>query len=353
MAHTVHRPAERRCNVRIVDSRSVTPPEDHPEHNLGGHLLPLTPQYRERVWGGQRLQPSNPPIGEAWIAFGESIVADGPFAGRKLADLAAQLGPALLGLSVHSRFGSRFPLLAKFLDCADWLSVQVHPNDEQARRMVGPGEFGKTEAWFFIEAAAKARILLGVKPGTTAAELATAIRGGAVVDVAATVPVQAGDAVLVSAGMLHALGPGLLVYEIQQESDTTYRAYDWGRPQSTGRKLHIEESVAVTTTDGPAEPASPAVSGEIGIAGAIACAYFDLDLVRVGATALPMDTGGRSFHILTAIEGAADIEVMGESGTETVRLERFASVLVAGSTGSYRARGASGSATLLKALVPD
>jgi mannose-6-phosphate isomerase len=336
-----------------VDSSSVTPHAVESAHKLGGHLLPLTPQYRERVWGGQRLQPSNPPIGEAWIAFGETVVAGGPYAGRKLADLAAELGAALVGSSVHSRFGSRFPLLAKFLDCADWLSVQVHPNDEQAKRMVGPGEFGKTEAWFFIEAAPEARILLGVKPRTTAAALATAIRGGAVVDVAASVPVRTGQAVLVSAGMLHALGPGLLVYEIQQESDTTYRAYDWGRPQSTGRKLHIEESVAVTTTDGPAEPASPAVSDEIGIAGAIACAYFDLDLVRVGATALPMETGGRSFHILTAIEGAADIEVMGELGTETVRLERFASVLVAGSTGSYRARGASGSATLLKALVPD
>jgi mannose-6-phosphate isomerase len=315
---------------------------------LGQSLLPLEPQFRERVWGGQRLRASDPPIGEAWIAFGDSVVATGPLAGRSLAGLAAEHGPALLGSSVHGRYGRRFPLLAKLLDCADWLSVQVHPTDEQARRMVGPEEFGKTEAWFFLQTTPDARILLGVRPGTTAVELATAIREGRVAEVAATVPVHGGEAVLIPAGTLHALGPGLLLYEIQQESDTTYRAYDWGRPQSTGRKLHIEESVEVTTTDGPGEPTSPVVAGATGTADAIDCPYFDLDLARIGATPLPLDTGGRSFHILTAIEGVAEIE----AGAEVARLERFETALVAGATGTYRVRAATGSATLLKASVP-
>jgi mannose-6-phosphate isomerase len=315
---------------------------------LGQSLLPLEPQFRERVWGGQRLRASDPPIGEAWIAFGDSVVATGPLAGRSLAGLAAEHGPALLGSSVHGRYGRRFPLLAKLLDCADWLSVQVHPTDEQARRMVGPEEFGKTEAWFFLQTTPDARILLGVRPGTTAVELATAIREGRVAEVATTVPVHGGEAVLIPAGTLHALGPGLLLYEIQQESDTTYRAYDWGRPQSTGRKLHIEESVEVTTTDGPGEPTSPVVAGATGTADAIDCPYFDLDLARIGATPLPLDTGGRSFHILTAIEGVAEIE----AGAEVARLERFETALVAGATGTYRVRAATGSATLLKASVP-
>jgi mannose-6-phosphate isomerase len=318
------------------------------ERGLGQHLLPLVSQFRERVWGGQRLRPSDPPTGEAWIAFGASVVATGPLAGRRLADLAAEHGAALLGAAVHGRYGGRFPLLAKILDCADWLSVQVHPNDEQAKRMVGPGEFGKTEAWFFIETAPDARILLGVRPGTTAAELAAAIRDRRVVDVAATLPVHAGEAALIPAGTLHALGPGLLLYEIQQESDTTYRAYDWGRPQSTGRKLHVEESVEVTTTDVPCQPTAPAIAGATGIADAVDCAYFDLDLARVGATPLPLDTGGLSFHILTAIEGVARIEV----GDEIARLERFETVLVAGSTGCYRISAPDGSATLLRASVP-
>lgn len=319
-----------------------------PKRELGQSLLPLEPQFRGRVWGGQRLRASDPPIGEAWIAFGESIVASGPLAGHKLADLVAQHGAALLGSSVYGRYGRRFPLLAKILDCADWLSVQVHPNDEQARRMVGPGEFGKTEAWFFLEATPDARILLGVRRGTTAAELAAAIRDGRVVDVAATVAVQGGEAVLIPAGTLHALGPGLLLYELQQESDTTYRAYDWGRPQSEGRRLHIEESVEVTTTDGPREPTQPAVAGATGIADAVDCPYFDLDLARVGATPLPLDTGGVTFHILTAIEGTAEIEV----GNEAVVLRRFETVLVAGATGAYRVRAPEDSARLLRASVP-
>lgn len=119
--------------------------------SLDQHLLVLEPQYRERVWGGQRLHPAQPPVGEAWIAFGSSRVASGPLAGRTLEELSRHLVADLLGTVVAARFGARFPLLAKLLDCADWLSVQVHPDDAQAETMVGRGEFGKTEAWYFID----------------------------------------------------------------------------------------------------------------------------------------------------------------------------------------------------------
>ena len=311
-------------------------------------LLVLETQFRERVWGGQLLRASEPPIGEAWLAYGESVVANGPLAGRKLADLAAEHGAALLGVTVYTRFGGRFPLLAKILDCADWLSIQVHPNDEQAERMVGPGAFGKTEAWFFLDAAPDSRILIGVKPGTTAAALEAAIREGRVIDVAQEVRVRSRQAVLIPAGTLHALGPGLLLYEIQQESDTTYRAYDWGRPQSGGRKLHIEESVAVTTTDGPRELTSPKVAGATGTARAVECERFELDLVRAGSDALAIDTGGQSFHFVTAVEGSAILE----TDAESVSLRRFETALVAGATGAYRIRAGEGSATLLRASVP-
>jgi mannose-6-phosphate isomerase len=270
-------------------------------------------------------------------------------AGRRLADLAAEHGTALLGSSASDRFGPRFPILVKLLDCADWLSIQVHPNDEQARRMVGPDEFGKTEAWFFLETAPDARILVGVRPNTTADSLAAAIREGRVVDVAAEIPVRGAEAILIPAGTLHALGPGLLLYEIQQASDTTYRAYDWGRPQSAGRKLHIEESVAVATTDGPRERRSPTASATGGIAEAADCTYFHLDLARVGATPLALDTRGRSFHIVTVIEGAAELSC----GSEMVRLGRFETALVAGAAGAYEVRAAERPTTFLRALVPD
>ena len=317
---------------------------------LGQRLLKLEPQYRERVWGGRRLKAANPPIGEAWIAYGPSVVADGPLAGRTMDELIATHGRGLLGADGSDRYGTRFPLLIKFLDCRDWLSVQVHPNDEQARRMVGPDQFGKTEAWYFLEAEPGAQILAGVKAGVSREELASAIREERIVDVAERIDVHGGEALLIPAGTLHALGPGLLLYEIQQASDTTYRAYDWGRPMSAGRKLHIEESVAVTTTDPARERNRPAVSGPSGTARAVSCGYFDLDLVRVSDRApLSASTGGRTFHIVTVVDGAAEIRC----ATETVKLDCFETALVTGVAGDYRVSSPNGTATLLRAAIPE
>ncbi len=317
--------------------------------SLDQHLLVLEPQYRERVWGGQRLHPADPPVGEAWIAFGSSVVATGPLAGRTLDELSQQVGADLLGTVVAARFGVRFPLLVKLLDCADWLSVQVHPDDAQAKAMVGPDEVGKTEAWYFIDTSPEARIIAGVKPGIGQEELSAAIREGTVLDVAAEVPVQAGEAILIPAGTLHALGPGLFLYEIQQASDTTYRAYDWGRPQSAGRKLHIEESAAVARPLEPAERTHPAPGKTTGTAPAVASAYFDLELARVAAAQpLAGDTDGRSFHVLTAIDGSAEVTCQ----NETARLNRFETVVATAVAGPYAIRAIEGPVTLLRASVP-
>src|SRR5918912_2831107 len=147
-------------------------------------LFLLEPQYRERVWGGQRLKAAEPPVGEAWVAFGGSRVRDGECEGRTVGELAAEFGEGLLGRYVFETYGGRFPLLVKLLDCADWLSVQVHPNDEQAARLVGPGETGKTEAWYFIDAEPGAAIYAGVRAGTSRDELNGAVRAGRVLDVA-------------------------------------------------------------------------------------------------------------------------------------------------------------------------
>ena len=315
------------------------------------HLLALEPQARERVWGGQLLRPSNPPIGEMWVAYGPSRVSGGLYRGRTLDELVAEFGPSLVGTTVSSRYGTRFPLLVKLLDCADWLSVQVHPNDEQAGRMVGPGEPGKTEAWYFLTAEPGAQIILGVKPGVDAAKLAGAIRDGHIREVAASVDVHAGEAALVPAGTLHALGPGLLLYEIQQASDTTYRVYDWDRPASDGRKLHIEESVEVTRAIVAAPPVRPVVPAGTGTSDAIDCPYFDVDLVRVAADGGPLaaDTAGRKFHILTVLDGKIEVT----SGNERLGLGRFETALVAGSAGAYEIRTAAGPATILRAVVPE
>ncbi|HEX7314110.1 MAG TPA: type I phosphomannose isomerase catalytic subunit [Pyrinomonadaceae bacterium] len=316
---------------------------------LTQRLFLLEPQYRERVWGGQRLKAAEPPVGEAWVAFEESRVREGECAGRTVAELSAEYGARFLGRKVFEAYGTRFPLLVKLLDCADWLSVQVHPNDEQAERLVGKGEFGKSEAWHFIEAAPGAIIYAGIRTGTSQEELEEAIRGGRVLEVAERLEVKAGETVYIPAGTLHALGPGLLLYEVQQSSDTTYRVYDWDRPASAGRKLHVEESVAVTdprrrTAVRPA----PELKDTAAVA-ALVCPYFELDVVRVGAEVLDEDTRDETFHLLTVTEGEVEVSRDGEA----VRLTKYETALVAGGAGAYRVRAAcDGGARLLRSSVP-
>jgi len=292
-------------------------------------------------------------VGEAWVSYGESVVAAGRLAGSTLSELAARFGAGLVGSAAAAgeavRDAAGWPLLIKLLDCADWLSIQVHPNDEQARRLAGPGESGKTEAWFVLESEPGACILLGARPGVDATELASAIRQGRAGDVVAEVGLETGQAVLIPAGTLHALGPGLLLYEIQQQSDITYRAYDWGRPLSAGRSLHIEESVAVAlpaVAEAPRRPAAPSGSG-LGLA--LQCPRFILELGRVeGGDSLSLRTDGSSFHVFTLVEGTAEAL----AGDERVRLARFETVLVPASAGEYRIRATDGPAAFLRASVP-
>jgi mannose-6-phosphate isomerase len=315
---------------------------------LTQRLLLLEPQYRERVWGGQRLKAADPPVGEAWVAFEESRVVGGEHAGRTVAELAAKYGEDLLGREVFKAYGSRFPLLVKLLDCADWLSVQVHPDDEQAARLVGPGEFGKTEAWHFIEAEPGATIYAGIKTGTSKEELESAIRTGRVLDVAEQLEVEAGETVYIPAGTLHALGPGLLLYEVQQSSDTTYRVYDWDRPASTGRKLHVEESVAVTDPQKGAVLYPPPTLEGTSAGTAVSCPFFDLEVVRISESDFLGDTTARAFHLLTATEGTVEILC----GDESLRLGAYDTALIAGRAGTYRIRALGGTSKVLRAVVP-
>lgn len=295
-------------------------------------LLQLLPQYHTRVWGGQRLHPAQPPIGEAWIIYEHNRIATGPFAGQTLAQVAEARGAALLGPGVVARTGRRFPLLIKLLDCADWLSIQVHPNDEQAAQLEGPGHFGKTEAWHILEAEAGARLIAGVRPGVSAEALAQAIRSGALLDVVAYHPVQAGDTVFMPAGTLHALGPGLLLYEVQQTSDLTYRVFDWDRPASAGRTLHLEQSIAVTNPAAQGQPQHLPPLAANDRRSLVTGRYFRLELLVAETEPLALDTRGESFHALTVIQGAAEVA----AGAERLMLGRFESVIVPAESGAYR-----------------
>jgi len=292
----------------------------------------LIPEYRDYVWGGQRLRPGQL-TAEAWIVYEGDRIQAGPWAGLTLVEAAAQHPTELLGRVPLARTGQRFPLLIKLLDCAQWLSVQVHPNDAQALALEGPGQFGKTEAWHFLQTEPGAEILAGLKPGTTSAALAQAVRGSGLLDVVQRVSVATGDTVFIPAGMLHALGPGMLLYEVQQTSNITYRVYDWDRPASAGRPLHLEQSLAVTNL---------ALSGQVITAAAdagarqalIHCPYFTLEqLASQGArSAVPLDPRGESFQLLTLTRGSARLTGAGW-GLDLAPLQ---TALVPAAAGAYQ-----------------
>jgi mannose-6-phosphate isomerase len=237
-----------------------------------------------------------------------------------------------LGAKVIGGTGTRFPLLIKLLDCAQWLSLQVHPNDEQAVELEGPGQLGKTEAWHILEAQPNATLIAGLKPNTTPETLANSIRNETIIDHVQYLPVAAGDTVFMRAGTLHALGPGLLVYEVQQTSNWTYRVYDWGRPQTEARKLHIEKSIQVARADLAAPVISMPDCKDGSQQRLIECEYFTLDLLCASTNTIKLDTQRSSFHAITLIEGMAILR----AGDETLELDKFRSAVIPANTGSYQ-----------------
>lgn len=218
-------------------------------------LYPLTfqPRYKERVWGGRELErlysrnlPPDKPIGESWEISDRtgdaSIVAHGPLAGTNLHWLMENHGAEILGGARPAAEG-RFPLLCKILDAREKLSLQVHPPASQARKLKGEP---KTEMWFIADAAPDASLYVGLRRGVTRQEFERKIADGTVAECFHRIPVQAGDTMFLPSGRVHAIGDGLVIFEIQQNSDTTYRVFDWNRVGLDGkpRELHVAQSLA-------------------------------------------------------------------------------------------------------------
>jgi mannose-6-phosphate isomerase len=294
----------------------------------------LVPQHREYVWGGERLRPGHVPTAEVWAVHEGNTVADGDFFGKTLADLVTQFGADLLGTKVTQRIGDRFPILIKLLDCNQWLSLQVHPNDKQAQEMEGAGQLGKTEAWYFFDAAENAEILCGTRDGVTKADIERTVNDGTILECSNRMTVHTGDYVLIPAGTIHALGPGLLVYEVQESSDITYRVFDWNRPASAGRKLHIQESIRVID---PALRSRIRPSGNEVNAKLVTCDYFTLEKI-VPTEPVTAKTAGESFHALTVVEGTVRVDGDGWS----VSLGKYESLLIPACSGSYTIQKQSG-----------
>jgi len=218
-------------------------------------LYPLTfrPIYKERIWGGRRLAemygrqlPPDVPIGESWEISDrpddESVIANGAFAGRTIRWLMQHHGRELLG-DAAAAAGGRFPLLCKILDARDRLSLQVHP---PAGKAAGLGGEPKTEMWYIADADPGAELFVGLRGGVTRGEFEAKVHSGAVAECFHRIPVQSGDTMFLPSGRVHAIGAGLVIFEIQQNSDTTYRVFDWNRKGLDGRprELHLEQSLA-------------------------------------------------------------------------------------------------------------
>jgi mannose-6-phosphate isomerase len=250
--------------------------------------LRFEPIFKSMLWGGRRLPdylrrpvPTPDPIGEAWVLSDVdgnlSKVANGPLAGRTLREVIAASPRAVFG--ERGPADGKFPLLLKFIDAKQELSVQVHPNDEQAARLKGPGFRGKTEAWVILEAdPATSRIYAGFRPGTTAQQFRTAMATKTVPSTLHTFTPEPGDCVFLEAGTVHAIGADILLFEVQQTSDITYRLYDWDRVDAkTGqpRELHIDDGLKCSDfARGPCHPMAPQRDGERDRL--VNCQYFSL-----------------------------------------------------------------------------
>ena len=286
-------------------------------------LYPLRfePIYQYRLWGGRRLSDllSAPlpdgPIGEAWLLSDRedhrSLVAEGPLKGKTIAQLLKQSPEQLLGkLAGHF---TRFPLLLKFLDVSKSLSVQVHPPDWHVE-LIPAGETGKTEAWVVLEADAASRIYAGLTPGTAADNLRGAIASGRVEDHLASFTPKAGDGVLVRAGTVHSLS-GVVVFEVQENSDVTFRLYDWEHiDPATGRRrpLQVDQALAcIDFAQGAKGPVVPVVQQEMPVKRELlfCCEHFGLSRIRgerqfpVGAAETP--------RVLVCIAGHGQMEHTG------------------------------------------
>jgi len=242
--------------------------------------LKLRPIYKKRIWGGQKLReffgkdiPEGEKIGESWeladLPDDKSVIANGELGGQTLGAAIEKYPEEITG---DKNFSGPFPLLIKFLDAEDILSVQVHPDEQTCRRM-GKGD-PKTECWYIVSASDDAVIYKGLKEGVTKEVFAEAIEQGAVGELLAEVPVRAGECHFLPAGTVHTIGPGLLIAEIQTPSDTTYRVFDWNRVDDTGkpRPLHIEEALESIHFDSSGDNLSVTTLGRL-----VDCEYFKVD----------------------------------------------------------------------------
>jgi mannose-6-phosphate isomerase len=315
----------------------------------------MLPKFDPRPWGTRDLSPIYPnhkfpeKIGESWLTGDECAVANGPLRGQSLSQLSKKFERELVGEAPAD--ANRFPLLLKFLFPAEKLSVQVHPDDDLARTIGEP--CGKTECWYVAHARPGSQIGLGLKPGVTRAQFEQSIHDSRAEDFLNWVDVHAGDMIYVAGGTVHTLGPGSIIVETQQQSDTTYRLYDYGRP----RELHLKHGLAAVkevvasgkvVRSGPTPLNGSAASQREALIGA---PYFQVEKFSLNDShefSTRDDSGKTSVQILVAVDGAASIEA---DRAQAVTLTKGDAVVIPANSGRFSVRP-QWSIELLKASVP-
>lgn len=312
--------------------------------------LLMTPEFDPRPWGTLDLSPIYPnhhcaeKIGEAWLTGDHCKIANGPLAGRSIDEVTKQFGHDLVGDTAPDP--NRFPLLLKFLFPHEKLSVQVHPDDAAAQSVGEP--WGKTECWYFAHAQPGAQVGLGLKPGVSREQFAEAIQGMRAEELLNWVDVHAGDMIYVGAGTVHTLGPGSILIETQQQSDSTYRLYDYGR----ARELHLERGLAaIKSTAVVGKVLSTSLpSGEgarLVLAPYFAVNKYTLSRAQQFSTSDP--GGASSVQILVAVEGSATVEC---EGCPSVSFGRGDAVVVPANTQKFRVQP-QGRIEFLVSRVPE
>lgn len=284
-------------------------------------LYPLVfePILQDRIWGGTKLKTDlgkNIPTqttGESWelsaVEGNVSVVKQGDYAGKPLSELLESFPNEVLGTAVHEKFGTQFPLLFKFLDAREDLSIQVHPNDALAKER--HNSFGKTEMWYVMQADPGSRIIVGFQKKSSAEEYVQKLEERKLLDILNEAPVKKGDVYFLETGTIHAIGAGIVIAEIQQTSDITYRIYDWDRVDANGkgRQLHVEEALDAMNynpTDTKKEYATEANQSN----SMVNCPYFTTNfLPLIGSASVSKD--GSSFTVYICTEGSYTIEYDG------------------------------------------
>ena len=278
--------------------------------------LQFKPILKERIWGGTKLKTIlNKPItsditGESWeisaVEGDVSIVSNGVLAGKSLNDLIQSAPEDILGTQVYKRFGTQFPLLFKYLDAQEDLSIQVHPNDELAKKR--HNSFGKTEMWFIMQADENARIIVGFKEKSNATEYVENLKNKTLLSILDDFIVKSGDVFFLETGTVHAIGAGLVVAEIQQTSDITYRLYDFDRVDAAGNERELHVDLALDAINYDEVDTFRSYTKDINQSNTIVnCPYFTTNFLPLEGEKI-IKNNGNSFSVYMCIEGTFEIE---------------------------------------------